>query len=208
MSHFFDSIIHLLISSISQIGYLGIFIGMFIESTLIPIPSELILIPAGIAASQNIMDIYVIIIVGVLGNLSGAVFSYYLAASIGRRILFHIGKYFFIKPTTIIKVEEFFNNHGPISVFIGRLIPGIRHFISLPAGVAKMNIKSFCFYTMAGSAIWATILSFLGFLIGQNQGLIKKHLSEIAVGCTLTCALIVITYISYKNKKTKTNHGN
>lgn len=203
MHSLFDSTVQLLINFINQVGYLGIFIGMFLESTIVPIPSEVIMIPAGIAASQGSMDIYIATIVGIAGNIAGAVFSYYLAASIGRKVLLRIGKYFFVKPAAIAKIEEFFKNHGPISVFIGRLIPGFRHFISLPAGLAKMNLKLFFIYTAIGSSIWTSILSALGFFVGSNQELIKQNLHEIIGTCATACLLIVSIYILFYKKKSK-----
>jgi membrane protein DedA with SNARE-associated domain len=203
MHLFFDSAVEFLINFISQIGYLGIFIGMFLESTIIPIPSELIMIPAGIAVSHGNMNFYLIMIVGVLGNVAGAVFSYYLAASIGRTLLLKIGKYFLIKQATIERIENFFKNHGPISVFIGRLLPGFRHFISIPAGIAKMNIRSFYFYTTFGSAIWAAVLLGLGFFIGENQQLIKENLSQIIIGCFVFCAIVIFSYVFFKKLKTR-----
>lgn len=196
-----DSAIQLLTNFINQIGYFGIFIGMFLESTLVPLPSELIMIPAGIAASQGTMNIYLAGIVGTLGNVAGAVFSYYLAASIGRNILLKIGKYFFVRPETIVKIEIFFKNHGPISVFIGRLLPGFRHFISIPAGLAKMNLKAFYFYTTAGSAIWTAVLLGLGFFIGENQDLIKENLHELITICAVVCALILAGYVIFRRRK-------
>ena len=108
MHALFDSTMQLLIALINQVGYFGIFIGMFLESTLIPIPSELIMIPAGIAASQGQMNIYAALFVGILGNVLGAVFSHYLDASIGRTLLIKVGEYFLVKPATITKIENFF----------------------------------------------------------------------------------------------------
>jgi membrane protein DedA with SNARE-associated domain len=199
MSAFFDSIIHLLINFINQIGYFGIFFGMFLESTVVPIPSELIMIPAGISASHGSeINIYIAIICGTLGNIAGALFSYYLASSIGRKILFYIGKYFFVKPSTIIKIEDFFKNHGPISVLIGRLLPVFRHFISLFAGIAKMDLRLFFIYTTIGSSIWTTILAVLGYFIGENQELIKEHLNDIIIACVLLCIAIIAIYIFRK----------
>ncbi len=122
MHSFFDSFITLLINFINQIGYFGIFVGMFLESTVVPVPSEFIMIPAGISAAHGGTNIYLAVIAGVLGNVCGAVFSYYLASSLGRGILFYIGKYFFVKPSTIIKIENFFKDHGPISILMGRKI--------------------------------------------------------------------------------------
>jgi len=206
MHQIFDPMIDFLAHFIEQVGYLGIFIGMFLESTAFPLPSELIMIPAGIAASYGTMNIYLIIVAGVLGNVFCAIFSYYLAAFVGRAVLFKIGKYLFIKPETIIKVEEFFKSHGSISVFIGRLIPGLRHFISLPAGIAKMNIKLFCLYTSLGSLIWTVVLAILGFEIGENRKLIKEYIHTIAIACTISCLLLITAYcifVKYKKSSKK-----
>jgi membrane protein DedA with SNARE-associated domain len=201
MHSLFDSTLQLLITFINKIGYTGIFIGMFLESTIVPLPSEVIMIPAGISAAAGDMNIYIATAVGVLGNIAGAVFSYYLAISLGRAVLFKIGKYFFVRPETIIKIEEFFKKHGPISVFIGRLLLGVRHFISLPAGIAKMDMKLFFIYTAIGSAIWDSILVGLGFFIGENRKLIEKNLHEIVVGVLIFCVVFVSTYIFFKRAR-------
>lgn len=198
LSELFQSTMDLLVNFVNQVGYLGIFIGMFIESTMIPIPSEVIMIPAGMAAAKGEMNFYLLILFGVAGNVFGALFSYYLADFLGRPILFKIGKYFFVKEETIIKIENFFTKHGNISVFIGRLLVGFRHFISLPAGLAKMNIKQFSLYTTLGSGIWTTILTSLGFIIGHNQNLIKEYLHLVIVGCVIFCASITFIYLKIK----------
>ena len=198
----FDSLVSGLIAFIGEIGYLGIFIGMFLESTPFPLPSELIMIPAGIAASHGVMNLYLAIVCGVLGNCAGAVFSYFVAASLGRAILFKVGKYFFLKPSAIIKIENFFNSHGAISIFIGRIVPGVRHLIALPAGVAKMNFSLFCLYTFLGSATWATTLSVLGYFIGKNQDLIRQYLHLLVIGAVAFCSILVMIYvIIHKRKK-------
>jgi len=189
-----------LVTFIEKIGYLGIFIGMFLESTLVPIPSEVIMIPAGIAAAKGSVNIYIATLVGIFGNIAGAVFSYYLAKTLGRKVLLKIGKYFFVKPHTIIKIEEFFKKHGNISVFIGRLLPGFRHFISLPAGVAQMDLKAFYLYTSLGAAIWTSVLSALGFLVGNNQELIHEHLHEIGFICLGFSFIVLAIYIFCKTK--------
>lgn len=198
MHSFISALITFLTNFINEIGYFGIFVGMFLESTLVPLPSELVMIPAGLAVSSGEMNIYIALFAGVLGNVAGAVFSYYLAASIGRTILFRIGKYFFVKAETIIKIEKFFENHGPISIFIGRLLPGFRHFISLPAGVARMDMKLFLIYTTLGSTIWNSILIAVGFFIGNNHKLIAENLYVIALGLLGFCIAILLGYIFLK----------
>ncbi len=201
MNSLFDTAVQLLIAFIDKIGYLGIFLGMFLESTVVPIPSELIMIPAGISAANGGFNIYLAVILGILGNVCGAIFSYYLAAIIGRTILFYIGKYFFVKAETIIKIESFFKNHGPISILIGRLLPGFRHFISLFAGIAKMDIKYFILYTVIGSSIWTSVLAFLGYLIGENQDAIKEYLHAIIIICAVVCILVLTVYFWIKKRK-------
>lgn len=205
LKSYFDIALHHLVLFIEGIGYLGIFIGMFLESTFIPVPSEIIMIPAGMSAAQGTMNIYAIIALGTLGSLCGALFNYFLAVSFGRSILFKIGKYFFIKPKTIIKIEEFFYKHGAISTFIGRLIPGARHYISLPAGIAKMNLFKFCFYTTLGSFIWCVILTYLGFFVGKNQDLIKEYLGILILACLALCAISILIYIRIHRKKSAKN---
>ena len=197
--------IDFLVIAINKIGYLGIFIGMFIESTIVPVPSELVMIPAGLAAANGDMSLFLVIFYGVTGNVCGAVFSYYLALYLGRAVLFKVGRYFLMKPENVIKIEGFFANHGEISVFIGRLIPGFRHFISLPAGVAKMNIVKFISYTLLGSSIWTSILAILGYFVGKNQDLIHQYLPIIIAGCLIFAFLCITIYILIARRRSKTN---
>ena len=201
LSHYFQITLDYLVLLIDKIGYIGIFIGMFLESTFVPIPSEIIMIPVGIAASYGKFDINLAIFVGVVGNLFGAIFNYYIAVYYGRPILEKIGKYFFVKKETIEAIEKFFSKHGSFSTFTGRLIPGVRHYISLPAGIARMNFKKFCFYTTAGSALWVTILTYMGFLIGENKELIKEYLHIAIVACVGLCVLLTLVYMWLTKRK-------
>lgn len=185
----------------ADIGYLGIFLGMFIESTIVPLPSELIMIPAGIACAKNLMNIYLVIGYGIAGNVLGAIFSYYLASIIGRTFLLKVGKYFFIKPSAIIKIEDFFKKYGAISIFFGRLLPGFRHFISTPAGIANMNMKLFFIYTFLGSSIWTIILALCGYFVGENHELISIYLKEIIKIIFGIIVMILIYYYFLKLKK-------
>ena len=198
LAHYFQITLDYLVLLIDKVGYFGIFIGMFFESTLVPIPSEAIMIPVGISAAYGHFNIYLAILVGIIGNVCGAIFSYYLAIYFGRPILFKVGKYFFIKEQAIVKIENYFQNHGSISIFIGRMIPGVRHYISISAGIAKMNFRKFYLYTTAGSALWVSILTYLGFLIGENKDLIKEYLHIAIFICVaisaLACAAYMITH--------------
>jgi len=182
-------------------GYLGIFIMMAIESSFIPFPSEIVLVPAGYLASQGQMSVTYIMISAICGSIIGALVNYYLAFTLGRKFLLRYGKYFFISHEALQKMERYFKKHGHISTFTGRLIPGIRQLISIPAGLAKMNLLEFSVFTTLGAGIWALVLTLLGYFIGENQELIKEYLKEITL---LVLGLLVILgalYYRYQKKK-------
>ena len=195
----FADIVNFLVETIGSLGYFGIFILMFLESTVFPIPSEVVMIPAGYLAYKGEMNIYIVIFLGVLGSLGGALFNYFFALKFGRTFLLKYGKYFFVSHESIEKTEKFFKNHGHISTFSGRLIPGLRHYISLPAGLAKMNLFVFCLYTTLGAALWVTILTLLGYYLGDNQELIKEYLRYLIIGLLLTLTIVGFWY--YKKVK-------
>ncbi len=198
----FADIVNFLVETIGSLGYFGIFFLMFLESTVFPVPSEVVMIPAGYLAYKGEMNIYIVILLGILGSLGGALFNYYFALKFGRTFLLKYGKYFFVSHESIEKTEKFFKNHGHISTFSGRLIPGLRHYISLPAGLAKMNLFVFCLYTSLGAAIWVTILTVLGYYLGDNQELIKEYLRYLIVGLLLTLCILGFWYYK-KVKKSK-----
>jgi membrane protein DedA with SNARE-associated domain len=201
LANYFQQILDYMVLLIDKIGYLGIFIGMFLESSFFPMPSEIFIIPAGVGAAYGKFNLYLVILTGVLGSIFGALFNYWIAVTFGRPVLFKIGKYFFIKEETIIKIENYFYKHGAISTFVGRLIPGVRQYISLPAGIARMNLIIFCTYTALGSAIWVSILAYLGFAIGENKELIKEYLHIAIIFCLAFCfVLAAIYYVIYKRK--------
>ena len=182
-------------------GYLGIFIMMAIESSFIPFPSEIVLVPAGYLASQGEMNITYIMMSAILGSLLGAFVNYFLAFTLGRRFLLRYGKYFFISPETLEKMERFFKKHGHISTFTGRLIPGIRQLISIPAGLAKMDLLEFSLFTTLGAGIWALILTLLGYYIGENQELIKEYLKEITTFVVVLLLIIGALYYRYQKRR-------
>ncbi|MDD2894711.1 MAG: DedA family protein [Aliarcobacter sp.] len=196
------SIIDFIVQTVGSLGYAGIFIMMFLESSFFPFPSEVVMIPAGYLAYKGEMNMYLVILFGILGSLAGSLFNYYLAVKFGRRFLIKYGKYFFIKEETIVRMEVFFKDHGHISTFSGRLIPVVRQYISLPAGLAKMNIFVFSLYTFLGAGIWVVVLALLGYFLGDNELLIKEYLHYIIV--VILILLTILTFWYYKRiKKTK-----
>ena len=191
-----------IVSYIGDMGYWGIFLLMFLESTFFPFPSEIIMIPAGYLAFKGEMNIYIIILVGILGSVAGALLNYYLAMIFGRKFILKYGRYFFIKEETLDKLESFFSKHGEISTFTGRLIPGIRQLISLPAGLARMNLAKFSFYTAIGAGIWVIVLVAVGYLVGSNEELISEYLKSATLIALISVAFIAIFYITrHKRRK-------
>ncbi len=193
-------IVNAIVDLVGQLGYLGIFIMMFLESTFFPFPSEVAMIPAGYLSSQGEMSLVVAIVVGTLGSLIGALFNYYLAKKYGRVGVLKFGKYFLFTEEKLIKMENFFIKHGSFSTFVSRLIPAVRQFISLPAGLSKMPLGKFTLYTALGAGIWVVVLTLLGYFIGSNQELLNQYLHQIVV---ITLGLITIATLLYifMNKK-------
>ncbi len=194
-------IINSIVNTIGNLGYIGIIIMMFLESSFFPFPSEVVMIPAGYLASKGDMDIYIAIISGIFGAILGALFNYYLAKKLGRPAILKYGKYFFMNEHKLHKIELFFKKYGSISTFIGRLIPGVRQYISLPAGLGRMDIKIFTLFTALGAGIWVIILVLLGYFIGENQALIQQYLHLIMLFLVGFISIIsIIYYLKYRRK--------
>jgi len=196
-----QEIVNAIVDIVGQMGYIGIFIMMFLESTFFPFPSEVAMIPAGYLASQGEMNLYLAIFVGVSGSLIGALFNYYLARVYGRRAVLRFGKYFFFDEEKLNKMEEFFKKHGSFSTLTSRLIPAVRQFISLPAGLSKMPLTPFITYTTIGAGIWVIVLTLLGYFIGENQELLKEYLHQIVITTLAIIALSTLFYIKIKKRK-------
>lgn len=194
-------IVTFIVDIVGSLGYIGIFIMMFLESSFFPFPSEVVMVPAGYLAAKGDMNIFIAIFSGIAGSLAGAVFNYFLAVKYGRAFLSKYGKYVLIKEETLEKMENFFAKHGHISTFSGRLIPAVRQYISLPAGLARMNLWKFSLYTSLGAGIWVIILTLLGYFIGHNQELISEYLKIIVISILLLLAIGIIFYIRLKTKK-------
>ncbi|QCT94623.1 DedA family protein [Caminibacter mediatlanticus TB-2] len=191
-----NEIVNFLVESVGALGYIGIFLLMFLESSFFPFPSEVVMVPAGYLASKGEMNLFLAILSGVLGSVAGAWFNYFLASRYGRSLVLKI-----LKPHHLEKIEKFFENHGEISTFNGRLLPGIRQYISFPAGLAKMNPFKFTIFTALGAGIWVSILAMLGYFIGENSELIHKYIKEITVVTIIILIIVTIIYIKIKKSK-------
>ena len=192
-----------LVQNILDMGYMGIFLLMMIESSFIPFPSEIVLIPAGYLAQQGEMNMGLIFAAALLGSMVGAFINYFLAYFIGRQLLLKYGKYIFISNSAMEKMETFFQKHGPISTFSGRLIPGIRQLISIPAGLSKMSLLPFSLYTALGAGIWSMVLILLGYILGENEALIHTYLKQITIGAIVLVIVLIGVYVIRITRKNK-----
>jgi membrane protein DedA with SNARE-associated domain len=159
---------HWLADTILRLGYPGIMVLMAIESSVLPLPSELVMPPAGYLAAKGHMNSVLAVGVGTLGSVIGALVNYALALFVGEPLLRKYGKYVLVSARSLDRTEAFFRRHGEISTLIGRLLPVVRHLISIPAGVSRMNLGRFIFFTALGAGLWCAILTYLGWIIGRH----------------------------------------
>jgi len=189
------TLIKWLLDTIGAMGYPGILLLMAMESSIIPVPSELVMPPAGYLAFQGKMNMGLAILCGTVGSLVGAYANYFVSHYLGRPLIIKYGKYVLIPPDKFEKVEQFFLKHGEISTFIGRLLPVIRHLISIPAGLAGMNHLKFSLYTLLGAGIWCTVLTLIGYFIGENEKLIMQYSHKALLWVLLFCAALIAIYV-------------
>ena len=209
IEYFLTLLAALVISVIAKIGYWGIVLLMAIESSFIPFPSEIIILPAAYLAQQGEMNIFLVIIAGITGSLLGALINYFLAYTLGRKIIYslvnhRLSKFLLLSRAKVNRAEKYFLKYGSVSTFIGRLIPWIRQLISIPAGFSKMNLSSFILYTLMGSGAWVIVLAVLGYSFGSNQELLEKYYGEISL-LFVVLAIVLAIGIIVKRKIKKTN---
>ncbi|KAA6226326.1 MULTISPECIES: DedA family protein [unclassified Campylobacter] len=200
-----SQIVDFLVQLCSDWGYVGIIFLMTLESCFVPFPSEVVMIPAGYLAHKGDLNLSLCIICGMIGSVFGALINYYICFFWGKDFVLKFGKYFGINEKKFSKFEKFFNDNGEFSTFTCRLLPGIRQYISMPAGLVKMKLLNFIIFTAAGSGIWVSILAFLGYFIGENQELIALYLKQILIALVIFVFFASIIYIKIKKpfKKSK-----
>lgn len=206
---------------VENASYLFVFLFMVVESSFIPFPSEVVVPPAAYLAVTNAgagehMNIFLVVVVATLGALGGAFINYYLSLWVGRPVIYRfadskLGHACLIDRQKVERAEQYFDRHGAISTFIGRLIPAIRQLISIPAGIARMNIGQFAFFTALGAALWNSILALLGFWLAQAVPVdqlfdkveeYNRYLTWVGYGIFAVC-IISILYNAFIKKRDK-----
>lgn len=209
-----ESIVEFIQGFFNELDYLTVTILMTIESSFIPFPSEIVVPPAAYkAAAGNGLNVYLIVLFATIGANIGALINYYLAKWLGRPIVYkfansRFGHMCLIDESKVQKAEQYFDKNGAVSTFIGRLVPGIRQLISIPAGLAKMKLSTFLIYTTIGAAIWNSILAFIGYqlqsVVPEDQLLEKVTEYSREIGFVfIGLAVLVVAFLIYKGSKKK-----
>lgn len=206
---------------VDNANYTFVFVFMVIESSFIPFPSEVVVPPAAYLACSNAgagagMNVFVVVLVATLGAMVGAFINYYLALWIGRPVVYafadsRFGHALLINREKVIKAEDYFDRHGAVSTFVGRLIPAIRQLISIPAGIARMNVLQFAVFTFLGALLWNSVLGALGFWLAETVSPdqlfdkveeYNKYLTWIGYGIALVCVIFIL-FNAFKPQKQK-----
>ncbi|WP_194241069.1 DedA family protein [Solimonas terrae] len=187
---------------VAHLGYPEIFFLMALESSLVPIPSELVMIPAGYLAAQRSLDPVLAALVGGCGSLLGASVNYLFARYVGRAFLLRYGKYLLIDERKYHEAEQLFLRNAHWATFLGRFIPVIRHLISLPPGVFGMRVPAFAAITLLGATLWCSVLVAVGFHFGDSVAQLIRHWSnEIGIAASLLVGLFVVRFLLKDRKK-------
>jgi len=200
--HFFQTLFDWYMANLN---YFTVALLMTIESTFLPLPSEVVIPFAAYKAGQGDLNVFIVIVSGTIGALCGSLINYTLSYYLGRPIIYkfagsRVGKFFLLSEEKIVHAEEYFLRNGKTSTFIGRLIPGIRHLISIPAGLAKMNLRDFMLYTFIGAGLWNIILAIVGYYLYEVRDQIFPYMQEIlySLGAIF---VIYLVYQAWKNRK-------
>ena len=191
-----DSFVQWLLDLFRGMGYPGIVVLMAVESSILPLPSELVMPPAGYLAAKGEMNIALAVACGVLGSILGALANYGLALWLGRAFFLRLGRYVLITERALDRSERYFAAHGEISTFLGRMLPVVRHLISIPAGVARMQLGRFVLFTGLGALVWCSILSWIGWFIGRREDVILEVLNQEASRYAGRAVLIVLPVLA------------
>ena len=207
-----ERVVDWLLAGLLQLGYPGIVALMAMESSILPVPSELVMPPAGYWAAKGEMNFILAVLCGVLGSVIGALANYYGAHWIGGPFLRRYGKYVFLSESALARSERFFAQHGEFSTFVGRLFPVVRHLISIPAGLHRMPLPKFIGYTALGSFVWCAILTGIGFALGRNEAVLRtdevqRYVTWVIVGLIPIVAVAAVLYVRRQRRRQRAAPG-
>lgn len=199
-----DALVNFTVRYLGQFGWYGVLIGMAIESCCIPLPSEVILPFGGFLAAQGRFSLTTAIVAGTAGGMLGSIVCYWLGMSLGREVILRYGRYVLIREHEFHAAEDWFNKNGEATVFIARLLPGVRTFISLPAGMARMNFARFFTYSLAGTLPWTLVLTWAGYKLGEHWDALRPwmHKADLVVGAGLVVLIAAFLYWRLKRRAT------
>jgi membrane protein DedA with SNARE-associated domain len=200
------SVVQWLIETVSALGYPGIAVLMAIESSFIPLPSELVMPPAGYLAAQGRMNPMLAVLAGIIGSVIGALFNYWFAIVVGEPFLRRYGKYVLVRAHHLDRAEAFFARHGEISTFIGRMVPVVRQLISIPAGMAKVPLGRFVAFTALGAGIWCAVLVYIGWFVGRHEaalveGAVRAYSTRAFLYMVPVLILVVVGYVVWHRRR-------
>lgn len=193
-----------IVNSINSLGYVGIAFLMVLENLIPPIPSELIMPLAGFAVTQGKLNLITVIIAGTIGSVAGATPWYFLGRYWGlkrtKAIADKYGKWLTVSSADVEKAKKWFDSRGYVATAIGRLVPGIRTYISVPAGISKMALLPFLVYSTAGSIVWVSLLTYAGYILGENYKLVETYLKPISILVIIAVISLIIHWVIRRKK--------
>ena len=201
-----------LLNGLLHLGYPGIILLMAMESSVLPVPAELVMPPAGYWVAKGEMNAVAAVASGVVGSILGSLANYFLALWLGRGFVRRFGKYFLISERSLARSERYFTAHGEISVLLGRILPVVRHLISIPAGLAGMALPAFVIYTGMGALVWCSILTWIGYFLGQHEGVllhteVQRYVSQALLIVVPVMALVAGVYILRQRRRVSSGEG-
>jgi membrane protein DedA with SNARE-associated domain len=207
-----EQFIEWLLNGLLDLGYPGIIALMAMESSVLPVPAELVMPPAGYWVAKGEMGAVAAVASGVLGSVLGSLATYGLAHWMGRGLLRRFGKYVLISERSLERSERYFAAHGEISVLLGRMLPVVRHLISIPAGLARMSLPAFVGYTGLGALVWCSILVWIGYFLGQHEGVlrhaeVRRYVSRALLVVLPALALVAGLYVLRQRRRTSSEPG-
>ena len=187
-----ERLIDWLLRTLLDLGYPGILALMAMESSILPVPAELVMPPAGYWVAKGQMNPWIVLACGTVGSVIGALANYWMAQVLGRAFVRRFGRYVLLSERSLDRTERFFADHGEISTFVGRLLPVLRHLISIPAGIARMSLSRFVTFTTVGAFIWCAVLTGIGYFLGRHEDVLRNEEVQRYVGRVLTVLIPLV----------------